>query len=175
MLVIFAAFEEQQTAQQAVDRLKSAGIAEAAISLAATAHSELVQDLMNESPVKETGQGAAIGAAIGSLLGLAGGIGMFTIAGPAEATASGVMTTAIGGALGTYLGGIYGNRATSADELNVKEALLQGKLLVIVTVNGYDQEVIETTLRDSGGQSITSHELYADESEDAAGSDPAAN
>jgi len=175
MLVIFAAFDEQQTVQQAVERLKSAGIAESDIALAATAHSELVQDLMNEAVEKPTAQAATIGAAVGSLLGLAGGIGMFTIAGPMEATAAGAVSTAIGGALGTYLGGIYGNRVVSEDELSVKEALIQGKLLVIVTVNGHDEEMIKNTLRESGGQSITSHDLYAAESEAEAGHDPAAH
>jgi hypothetical protein len=174
MLVLFAAFDEQQTAQQAVDGLRSAGIADNDISLAATAHSELVQDLMNEAVEKPTAQGATVGAAVGSLLGFAGGLSMFMITGPAEATAAGAVSTAIGGAIGTYLGGIYGNRAVSEDELSVKEALIQGKLLVIVTADSYDQEMIENILRESGGQSITSHDLYAAESEAEAGHDPAA-
>jgi hypothetical protein len=163
MLVIFAAFEEQEKAEAAVERLKAAGIRQEDITLAKTAQSELVQDLMNETAVPETGKGAVVGATLGSLLGLAGGATIFTIAGPGEAIASTMVSTTIGAAIGTYLGSIYGNRAASEDELSVKEALIHDKLVLVVTVNEYDQALIENTLQESGGESITSHELYAEE------------
>jgi hypothetical protein len=120
--------------------------------------------LLNETSEEETGQGALMGGAIGSLLGMLGGAAMFTIAGVGEALAAGLVSTTIGGAIGTYLGGIYGARSATEDELNVKEALMQGQLLVIVNVNDHDLALIETTLRESGGEFVTTHDLKTPDS-----------
>jgi hypothetical protein len=166
MRIIFSAFKDEQTAQQVVERLANAGIGRADISVVTSARSELVQDLLNEPVEEETGQGMLVGGAIGTLLGMLGGATMFTIAGMGEALAAGFVSTVIGGAIGTYLGGIYGNRAASEDELNVKEALMRGDLLVIVSAAGYDQELITTTLEEGGGEFVTVHDLEAPVSED---------
>jgi hypothetical protein len=165
MRVIFAAYKEQQAAQQAIERLVEAGIPRENLSLVASARSELVQELINEGSETETGQGALVGGALGSLLGMLGGAAMFTITGFGEALAAGLISTTIGGAIGTYLGGIYSARAVTEDELNVKEALMQGNLLVIATVNGHDQDLIEDSLRESGGEFVTIHDLKAIDSD----------
>jgi hypothetical protein len=165
MRVIFAAFKEHQTAQQAIDRLTAAGIPHQDLSLVASASSPLVQDLLNETSEEETGQGALMGGAIGSLVGMLGGAAMFTIAGVGEALAAGLVSTTIGGAIGAYLGGIYSARTATEDELNVKEALMRGELLVIVTADGHDQTLVENTLRESGGEFVTIHDLETPHSE----------
>lgn len=159
MRVVFSGFKEQEAAQQVIEQLRGLGVPSEDLSLVTSAKSKLVQDLLNEPAEGETGQGMLIGGAIGTLLGMLGGATMFTIAGFGEALAGGLLATVIGGTIGTYLGGIYGNRAASEDELNVKEALMQGDLLVIVGLDGNDQEAIVDTIEQGGAEFVAIHEM----------------
>ncbi len=159
MRAIFAGFKEERTAQQVIEHLAAEGVPQEDLSLVTSAKSPLVQDLLNEPAEEETGQGMLIGGAIGTLLGMLGGATMFTITGFGEALAGGLLSTVIGGTIGTYLGGIYGNRAATEDELNVKEALMQGDLLVIVKLNGHNEESIVDIIEQNGAEFVAIHQM----------------
>jgi outer membrane lipoprotein SlyB len=83
-------------------------------------------------------RGALAGAAAGSSLAALGTWASSTIPGFESMVMAGLMTTAVGGTVGAYLGSLYNTRAENETEMNIHEALETGKLLLLVQANEYE-------------------------------------
>lgn len=128
--IVSAVFDNRDDAQDAVDWLRSQGVPESAISIAArqgnTVDSRIGEDANAGDEAKDAGTGAlagaGIGAGVGALFGLAAaaipGIGPFITAGALSAT----LGPAVGGAAaGAVVGGTAGGLAGALTSWGVSE------------------------------------------------------
>ena len=117
-------------------------------------------DYLEGEVEEEATSGAAVGAVIGGGIGAASSAAAVAIPGFEASYAAGFIATAAGAALGTYLGSIYSVRAESQTELNIHEAIAEGKTLLIVNIeaNG-EAETAVSILKAHGGDSVEVHEV----------------
>ena len=122
-------------ANQAVSKLKAAGIPEADISLVANRNvSAQHEDVENASPVASS---AGVGAAVGGGAGLLAGIGLLAIPGLGPVVAAGwLAATAVGAVGGAAVGGIVGALVNAgvpeADAHVYSESIRRGGTMVTV-------------------------------------------
>lgn len=160
MQIMTALFPNHDKAADAIAALIENGIDKDAMTLisAADEQSAQIRELINEAPQKTAVSGAAAGGVTGSLLGLLGGIFLMPLPGVGPVLASGMITSAAGGVLGGYLGSLYALRAESQSEIDIKEALTAGKLLLAVNIENDNSKVIAQSLKEAGGEHIEQHD-----------------
>lgn len=152
----------QNDIMTAVHRLKENGFNDENISLMSAASQ--MPDYLEGEPEEAAATGAAAGAVTGSGLGALGTWVASTIPGFDAILATGLMTMAVGGVVGGYLGSLYSVRAESDTKINIHEELEAGKVLLLVKVdrNVQDREKMAVNLmEESNGNHVESHDIPA--------------
>lgn len=119
--------------------------------------------LMGEAQ-SAAGEGMAVGAATGGLMGILGTLAASTIPGLELTVVSGLLGTAAGGAVGAYLGGLYTMRAETQDEIDLKDALDAGEVLLLVHTTEARAERAAELLAAAGGRHVETQTIPKDES-----------
>lgn len=162
MKIVTGLFHDQQKVQPVLDALQEAGFGQDRLSLITAVNAEDMPDL-EEEPEKTAVEGAAVGGTLGSLLGLLGTILIIPLPGLGPVIASGLIGTAAGGTLGGFLGSLFNVRAASESELDIKEELADGAVLMIVHTDGVAPKTTATTILNEGGaKHVESHDVEKD-------------
>jgi len=169
MEAVAGVFKSRGEAERGVAELHSVGMSPEKIILLSPHASEKELQSVPTTDSEEPGIGKALGAAIGGVVGLAGGYelagGLISalIPGVGPIIAIGLASGAVLGALGAVGGGVLGAKVDSAateglpaDELFVYEdALRQGRSVVIVLAENSPQaESARSALARAGAESI---------------------
>jgi hypothetical protein len=165
--IISSVFDSRAEAERAVAQLRSAGVAESAISIiaqndGATTSTTATGDVVHED--HSVAKGLGVGAGVGALFGLAAlaipGVGPFIAAG-ALANAFGAAGGAIaagaivGGTAGGLTNALTSHGVSSEDAVYYEDRVTKGGVFVSVdTANaGVDPRIAEDILYDAGGHS----------------------
>lgn len=120
-------------------------------------------DYLEGDPEKSATTGAAAGAAAGSAVGALSSVVASTIPGFETMFVSGLMTTAVGGVVGGYLGSLYNVRAESQTKIDIHEALEAGDILIVVRAQKSNEKTAESIMTNSNGKHIDIHTIPAEE------------
>jgi len=163
--IVSAVFDTREEAQRAVDDLRSAGVADDAISLVAQHDGErTTTDGSGAETTKDVVGGAAAGAGVGALLGIAAlaipGVGPFVAAGAIAQAAIGgaaVTGTVIGAAAGGLAGALEDHGVSHEDANYYQDRVKQGATFVSVDTSAarIDATRASDMLRRSGGHSAS--------------------
>jgi uncharacterized protein (TIGR02271 family) len=156
---ITAMFDSYADARRAVERLESAGVPHADISIVSndSAHREHVERFGRDGD--HTGEGAGTGATLGGLLGggagLLAGLGMLAIPGLGPVVAAGWLATTLvgagaGAAAGGLVGSLVGAGVSEADAHTYAEGVRRGGTLVTVRGEENMRDRILDILDDEG-------------------------
>lgn len=159
MKILIGIFEQEQEIETVVNRLLETEFDQNDLALMTHYQAEEVRDVIGEEPTKTAITGTLIGSGIGSTLGLLGSIALLPIPGAGPFLVSGLLTTASSGVLGGYLGSIYAVRAEEQAELELKEALGEDKILLLVQVTSTNEEDARMIMRQFGGGYLKTHEI----------------
>ena len=118
-----------------------------------------IPDYLEGKPEKSAASGAAAGAAAGGAIGALGSVIASTIPGFETMFVSGLMTTAVGGVIGGYLGSLYNVRNESQTKIDIHEALEAGDYLIITRANKANDKTAETIMTRSNGRHIEIHTI----------------
>jgi len=99
--------------------------------------------------------GAVVGGVAGGALAALGTWVSSTIPGFESMVVAGLLSTAIGGVVGAYLGSLYTVRAETQSETNIVEALAQGKFLLVVNADEMGAETAVSFM--SKGENVEIH------------------
>jgi outer membrane lipoprotein SlyB len=160
MNTVLGLFKPDQVAP-AVERLTTNGFDMTDLSVVSIPGS-IPEHLMGEAQ-EAAGEGMAVGAATGGVLGALGALVASTIPGMEFTVVSGLLGTAAGGAVGAYLGGLYTMRAETQDEFDLKDALDAGDVLVLVQATPEGSDRAEALMSEAGGYHVEVHALPDDE------------
>ncbi len=119
-------------------------------------------DYLEGDPEKSATTGAAAGAAAGGAVGALSSMAVSTIPGFETMFVSGLMTTAVGGVIGGYLGSLYNVRAETQTKIDIHEALESGDILIIVRTDKTNKNSAESIMNKSNGQHIETHTIPAE-------------
>lgn len=155
MQTVSAMFDSYSAAARAVDRLKSAGIPEADVSIVggdagmrsdpATGYAT-TSDPVAEDSASGAGTGATLGAVVGGGAGMLAGLGTLAIPGIGPIVAAGWLAATLlgataGGAAGGLIGALTGAGISETEAHEYTEGLRRGGTLV--TVRAADQNVAQ--------------------------------
>ncbi len=167
---IFGIFSERDSAEDAINNLKSKGYNPKDISIVMkdrTEGKELAEDTGTDV-VEGAVAGATSGAVLGGLAGLVAsialpGLGAFFIGGPIAAAlgltgaAASVTSGAATGALaGGILGALTGLGLTEEDAKIYEERINEGGILVAVAAHGGEQDQVEQIFSENNAEDIRS-------------------
>jgi hypothetical protein len=155
-------YDKHNDAQQAVQRLESAGVPHTDISLVANnseswfnTGKKLDRDGDGvDDRAEGAGKGAGIGAGVGGTAGLLAGLGLLAIPGLGPVVAAGwLAATAVGAAAGAATGGIVGaltEAGVSAEDAHsYAEGVRRGGTLVSARVADTDRSRLDSILNES--------------------------
>jgi hypothetical protein len=139
MKIITGLFEPAD-AFKTLDQLIARGFTREELSLVSSTKD--MPDYLEGDPENSAAKGAAIGAVAGGSVGALGAWIAPAIPGFEALFAAGMLTTAAGGVIGAFLGSIFNVRAESQTEIDVHDALANGKYLLVAKVeDGQVEEV----------------------------------
>jgi hypothetical protein len=173
MKAVISLYQDPEKAKRAVEKLRRIGFGEHNLSLLTRAEVSKVSKLIVTKPEASAATGSLTGLGVGSLLGLLGGVTVVPISG-AEISmfVSGLMGTMGGGAIGAYLGGLYGERASTNIEYELKEKLANEHDAILVVVhpeNEARQTEAINILEETEGEHVDVYELNEEEFEELNG------
>jgi len=155
-------YDSHNDAQQAVQRLESAGVPHSDISIVANnsdswfnTDKKVDRDRDGvDDRAEGAGKGAGIGAGVGGAAGLLAGLGLLAIPGLGPVVAAGwLAATAVGAAAGAATGGIVGaltEAGVSAEDAHsYAEGVRRGGTLVSARVADADQSRLDSILNES--------------------------
>lgn len=157
-------YDSHNDAQQAVQRLESAGVPHSDISIVANnsdswfnTDKKVDRDRDRDGVddrAEGAGKGAGIGAGVGGAAGLLAGLGLLAIPGLGPVVAAGwLAATAVGAAAGAATGGIVGaltEAGVSAEDAHsYAEGVRRGGTLVSARVADADQSRLDSILNES--------------------------
>jgi hypothetical protein len=155
-------YDSHNDAQQAVQRLESAGVPHSDISIVANnsdswfnTDKKVDRDRDGvDDRAEGAGKGAGIGAGVGGAAGLLAGLGLLAIPGLGPVVAAGwLAATAVGAAAGAATGGIVGaltEAGVSAEDAHsYAEGVRRGGTLVSARVADADQSRLDSILSES--------------------------
>lgn len=164
--LVSAVFDTRTDAERALNRLREAGINDSQISIIAQRDGDkaVTTDGAGEEVAKDVVGTAALGAGVGTLLGIAAlaipGVGPLVAAGAiASAAIPGAAVT--GAAIGAAAGGISGllkdHGVGDEDSAYYEKSINDGGIFVSVDTDGasIDRRAAEDILYDAGGHSST--------------------
>ncbi len=148
-ITINRVYDSYWRAEQAVAKLKAAGIPEADISLVANRHVSAEHDNVSES--SGAASGAGVGAALGGGAGLLAGIGLLAIPGLGPVVAAGwLAATAVGAVGGAMAGGIVGalvKAGVSEEDAHVySESIRRGGTMITVRTSDANRAAVDGAL-----------------------------
>lgn len=158
MITVFGLFEPAAV-RPALERLAAVGYGTTDLSVV-TLPGNIPDYLMGEAQ-QAAGEGMAVGAVTGSLMGVLGTLAASTIPGMEFTVVSGLLGTAAGGAVGAYLGGLYTMRAETQDEIDLKDALDQGDVLLLIHTTDARAEQAAALMEEAGGRHVETHSIPA--------------
>ena len=173
---VFGIYLTRGSAEAAVSALKHAGFSNSDVSILVPENvktEELATELNTKAPEGAAigvGSGAAVGGALGWLVGLGAlaipGIGPVIAAGPLLAALAGI---GIGGALGGFAGSLVGMGIPEYEARKYEGELLKGGILVAVNCET-DQETVRAreVLQSTGAQDISPSREIPSEARNAA-------
>ena len=138
-----------------IDYLTDNGFTLEDISLIASASD--IPDYLEGHAEESAAAGATVGAVTGGALAALGTWASSSIPGFESTMITGLMTTAVGGAIGAYLGSIYTVRANEQTTLTIEKELEEGKLLLIVKANEVNVETAVSLM--SKGEHVEVHTI----------------
>jgi hypothetical protein len=155
-------YDSHNDAQQAVQRLESAGVPHSDISIVANnsdswfnTDKKVDRDRDGvDDRAEGAGKGAGIGAGVGGAAGLLAGLGLLAIPGLGPVVAAGwLAATAVGAAAGAATGGIVGALTeagvSAEDSHSYAEGVRRGGTLVSARVEDADQPRLDSILNES--------------------------
>lgn len=166
---IVGVFTSRADAEQAIEKLHSAGIADRRISFLTPDTPHKTVESVPTTAGEQPGMGRAVGSLVGGALGTAGGLhagaalASIMIPGVGPVLAAGLIAGALGAAAGVAAGGAAGENLEDSltegvptDEMFIYEdALRQGRSVVIAAVEDDDQaDMARGILTGSGAESI---------------------
>lgn len=125
--------------------------------LSLIASSTNIPEYLEGDAEESAAAGATVGAVTGGALAALGTWVSSTIPGFESMMTAGFMTTAVGGAIGAYLGSLYTVRATGQTAMTIEEALADGKLLLIVRADEVNVETAVSLMAD--GEHVEVHTI----------------
>jgi uncharacterized protein (TIGR02271 family) len=149
-------FQDQPSAEQAIQHLKSAGFSEDQIGVAVRDRDR--QQALTENTGTQVAEGATTGAVgggvVGGVIGLLAGVGALAIPGIGPIIAGGALASTlagagIGAAAGGLLGALVGMGIPEEDARHFEQGFKQGGVLVTVNAEGRTEEAREA-LHESG-------------------------
>lgn len=149
-------FEDQPSAEQAIQRLKTAGFSEQQIGVAVRDRDQ--QQALAESTGTQAAEGATKGAVgggvVGGVIGLLAGVGALAIPGIGPIIAGGALASTlagagIGAAAGGLMGALVGMGIPEDDARHFEQGFQQGGVLVTVQA-GARSVAARQALRESG-------------------------
>ncbi len=168
MKAILGLYKNDENAQKAVERLRDAGFGENDLSMLTHATAGKVGELLVMEPERSAATGSLIGLGVGSALGLLGGVTIIPISGTEiSLLVSGLMGTAGGGAIGTYLGALYGERSSTNPEYEFKEKLANEDafLLIAHSDDEFSQSLAIDIMKETEGEHVGVYEVDVQEFE----------
>jgi hypothetical protein len=174
---VFGIYFTRTQVESAVDALKDAGFSHSDVSVLLPEENvqsaELATDGSTKAPEGAAvglGSGAALGGALGWLIGLGAlaipGIGPVIAAGPLVAALAGI---GIGGALGGFAGALVGVGIPEYEAKKYEGELLKGGILVAVRSETREQtERAQHVLSSSGAQDVAASREVSSEASKAA-------
>ncbi|MES2904415.1 MAG: hypothetical protein V4696_09550 [Pseudomonadota bacterium] len=162
--LVSAVFDDRTDAELAVRRLREAGISDSQISIIAQneGHDTVTTDGAGEEVAKDVIGTAALGAGVGTLLGIAAlaipGVGPLVAAGAIASTAipgAAVTGAAIGAAAGGVSGLLKDHGISDDDAAYYEQSINDGGIFVSVDAEGasLDRRAAEGILYSAGGHS----------------------
>ncbi|MFO7681533.1 MAG: hypothetical protein R6X34_15930 [Chloroflexota bacterium] len=136
-----------------IDYLTDNGFTHSDLSLVSSAKN--IPSYLEGDPEESAAAGAMVGGVAGGTLAALGSWVGSTIPGLASMAVAGLLTTAIGGVVGAYLGSLYTVRADTQAEMNVVEALANGKFLLVVNADEMGAETAVSFM--SEGENVEIH------------------
>ena len=172
--VVVGLFQDQPSAEAAIQRLKTAGFSEQEIGVAVRDREQ--QDTITEGTGTQAADGATKGAVgggvVGGVIGLLAGVGALVIPGVGPIIAGGALASTlagagIGAAAGGLLGALVGMGVPEEDAKHFERGFQEGGILVTVQAREDAEEAREALSEDGAdlGPSWSEYEEY-DESED---------
>ena len=171
--VVVGLFQDQPSAEAAIQRLKTAGFSEQEIGVAVRDREQ--QDTITEGTGTQAADGAAKGAVgggvVGGVIGLLAGVGALAIPGVGPIIAGGALASTlagagIGAAAGGLLGALVGMGVPEEDAKHFERGFQEGGILVTVQA-GEDAAEAREALSEDGADLGPSWSGYGDdESED---------
>jgi len=154
-------FETRQEAEQAIQRMRAAGIPTDSVSVAmrdSTASADLAEQTGTDDMAGEGATaGAVSGAAVGTLVGLAlvgstfilPGIGTFLVGGPLAAALTGA---GVGAASGGILGALVGAGIPEHEATHFASGMEQGNTLVSADVSDPQAQTVARIFDEEGSR-----------------------
>jgi hypothetical protein len=130
---VLGLYQNLEHVETTVERLKKEGFYEKNLILLKRTSASKVGELLITKPEKSAALGSLIGLGVGSILGLLAGLTIIPLAGvDISLLVTGITGTIGGAAMGTYLGGLYGERASTYHEYEFKEKLANDDALLLI-------------------------------------------
>jgi hypothetical protein len=170
--VVVGLFQDQPSAEAAIQRLKAAGFSEREIGVAVRDREQ--QDTLTEGTGTQAADGAAKGAVgggvLGGVIGLLAGVGALVIPGVGPIIAGGALASTlagagIGAAAGGLLGALVGMGVPEEDAKHFERGFQEGGILVTVEA-GEDAEEAREALFEDGADLGPSWSGYGEDEED---------
>ena len=175
--VVVGLFQDQPSAEAAIQRLKAAGFLEQEIGVAVRDREQ--QDTITEGTGTQAADGAAKGAVgggvVGGVIGLLAGVGALVIPGVGPVIAGGALASTlagagIGAAAGGLLGALVGMGVPEEDAKHFERGFKEGGILVTVQAGEKAEEAREALSEDGAdlGPSWSGYGEDDEETEDGA-------
>jgi hypothetical protein len=162
MKVATAIVNSHQDIHRLVDEMEESTFTTDDLVLIATDKAEQVQAILDEESEKSAAEGAVVGGTLGSALGLAGGLAVLPIPGFGPVIAAGLVSTAAGGAIGTFIGSMFSAEASSQPKYDISEKMEEGNILALIRTDEAHVEEAKDLLERVGAREVASFDLDDD-------------
>ena len=155
---VIGVFDEQSQAEKAVDEIKSQGISDGEISIAAKEDSISREEGDSSYLDQDLTAGAGIGGSLGGVAGLMTGVGALAIPGIGPLLAAGPIAAGLtGAAAGGLAGGLVDMGIPEERGDYYESQVKEGAILAIVESEQDEIEQIASLMRDEGARDVETH------------------
>lgn len=152
-------FKNQEKAESIITTLRNMGVADDEIAVLVSSEAQEVSNILVDEAAEGAAVGAATGGGLGATAGLLTSVALLPVPGLNVAAATGIMASAVGGIGGGFLGALYGSRTKENDEINLKDHLAQGGVMVIAGVNDANEADVVAALKRDCGELVSIQEI----------------
>ncbi len=155
---VIGVFDEQSQAEKAVDEIKSQGISDGEISIAAKEDSISREEGDSSYLDQDLTTGAGIGGSLGGVAGLMTGVGALAIPGIGPLLAAGPIAAGLtGAAAGGLAGGLVDMGIPEERGDYYESQVKEGAILAIVESEQDEIDQIASLMRDQGARDVETH------------------